>query len=121
MTIEECYRQMGGSYERVIARLSSQKLIEKFIEKFLEDTSFAALSAQINNGNPEEAFRAAHTLKGVCANLSFDRLLDSTARLTDVLRPKTEPIPDTAKYLLEEVQQDYQRTVAAIQQYLHQK
>ena len=37
MTIEECYREMEGSYAEVSGRLPSLKLIEKFISKFLED------------------------------------------------------------------------------------
>ena len=31
MTIQECYAQLGGSYEDVITRLPSLRLIEKFV------------------------------------------------------------------------------------------
>ena len=57
--------------------------------------------------NRERAFRAAHTLKGVCGNLSLDKLLDSASKLTELLRPETAAIPEGADVLFEEVKQDY--------------
>ena len=69
-------------------------------------------------GKREEAFRAAHTLKGVCANLCFDRLLASAGQLTELLRPETGTIPGDATLLLETVAQDYEETVSAIRAYL---
>ena len=75
MTIEQCYQTLGGSFAEVSMRLPSVRLVEKFIGKFLDDGSFDALCAQMSAGSREDAFRAAHTLKGVCANLGFGRLL----------------------------------------------
>lgn len=118
MTIEECYQEMGGSYADVSARLPSARMIEKFVSKFLEDESFETLCMQMKAGNREEAFRAAHTLKGVCANLSFACLLESAGRLTEELRPETDTIPDTAFALLQQVENDYRTTTAAIRRYL---
>ena len=51
------------------------KLIQRFTLKFLEDQSYLQLKQALENKNYEDAFRSAHTLKGVCQNLSFDRLL----------------------------------------------
>lgn len=118
MTIEQCYQALGGNYAEVSSRLPSARLIEKFVGKFLEDPSFDTLCAQIQAGNRPEAFRAAHTLKGVCANLSFTKLLTSSAALTEVLRPETDTIPETAAALLEDVRRDYAQTVDAIRAYL---
>lgn len=117
MTMEECYQQLGGNYAEVSTRLPSAALVEKFALRFPEDPSFETLCAQMRVGNCKEAFRAAHTLKGVCANLSFTRLLASAGQLTEVLRPETDTIPDTAADLLEAVRRDYQSTVDAICQY----
>ena len=118
MTIEECYRELGGSYTEVSSRLPSVKLIEKFIGKFLDDSSFDTLCNEMEAGNRGEAFRAAHTMKGVCANLGFTRLLDSVARLTDALRPETDAIPAEAVPLMEDVRRAYQATTAAIRNYM---
>ena len=76
MTIQECYEAIGGNYEDVLGRLRSEALIRKFTLKFLEDQSYPQLKLALKNRNYEDAFRSAHTLKGVCQNLSFDRLYE---------------------------------------------
>ena len=63
MTIQECYQKIGGDYEAVLKRLMSPNLVRKFIGKFLEDDSYQKLCEEMDAGNREEAFRAAHTLK----------------------------------------------------------
>ena len=82
MRIEECYQEMGGDYADVSTRLPSPTLIHRFVLKFLEDKSYAALCDAMESGSREASFRAAHTLKGVCANLGFTRLLESASALT---------------------------------------
>lgn len=71
MNINECYQAMGADYEEVFGRLRSERLITKFVLKFPGDPSFSQLQSTLEEKNVEEAFRAAHTLKGV------DRTLDS--------------------------------------------
>ena len=117
MTMEECYQELGGNYAEVCKLLPNLSLIERFTARFLDDQSFCDLCREIENGNREAAFRAAHTLKGVCANLSFDRLLETVSRLTEVLRPESDTIPDAAVALLGNVRQDYQHTVDTIRKY----
>lgn len=70
----------AADYEDVSARLRSDRLIQKFLLKYLDDPSFDQLCAAMAAKDREEAFRAAHTIKGVCQNLSFTRLLDSSSR-----------------------------------------
>lgn len=103
MTIEECYQRMGGDYAQVLGRLSSAGLVKKFIAKFLDDGSFAELEAAMEQGNREQAFRAAHTLKGVSANLGLERLRQSASELTEMLRPVSETIPPEAAVMVEQV------------------
>lgn len=117
MTMEECYQQLGGNYAEVCTRLPSPKLVERFVGKFLEDKSFALLCEAMEAGSREDAFRTAHMLKGVCANLSFTRLMRSASRLTELLRSGTDASVAQAAPLLEEVRRDYQLTVAAIASY----
>lgn len=70
MTMRECYEAIGGNYEDVLGRLRSEALIRKFTLKFLEDQSYPQLKQALNDKkNYEDAFRSAHTLKGVCQNL----------------------------------------------------
>ena len=74
--MQECYEAIGGNYEAVLGRLHSEALIRRFALKFLEDQSYIQLKQALENKNYEDAFRGAHTLKGVCQNLSFDRLYE---------------------------------------------
>ena len=121
MTLEECYELLGGSYSEVCLRLPSPRLVEKFVGKFLEDDSYRNLCSAMEAGSRPEAFRAAHTLKGVCANLSFTRLQDTASRLTELLRPESDEIPRGAEALMEEIHRDYQVTVEAIKAYQAQE
>lgn len=121
MTIEECYKTMGGSYEDVCTRLPSLSLIEKFIGKFLEDKSFETLRMKIECGDRKGAFSASHTLKGICANLGFTKLLESVARLTEELRSEDSSISDKAVSLFKDVERDYEVTADAICGYLNKQ
>ena len=43
MTMQECYKAIGGKYEAVLGRLHSKALIQRFTLKFLEDQSYLQL------------------------------------------------------------------------------
>ena len=86
MTIEQCYQEMGGNYTEVCGRLPSQRLVEKFVRKFLDDRSYAELTAAMAAGDHDAAFRAAHTLKGLAANLGLVQLWQAASALTEALR-----------------------------------
>ena len=111
MGLKECYLAIGGNYEDAIGRLYSEKLVKKFVLKFLKDPSYELLQSSLKEGNYEEAFRASHTIKGICQNLSFTRLQASSSALTEALRSGGTPeVPD----LVQQVAADYQETAAAI-------
>lgn len=118
MTVQECYQKLGGNFSQVEKRLPSISLIKRFITKFLDDGSFSELCQALQAGQREEAFRAAHTLKGVCANLSFDRLGASASQLTELLRSEGDGVPEGAALVFHAVKQDYALTVDAIRAYL---
>lgn len=86
MTIRECYDELGLDFDAVLSRLVNEKLVQKFALKFLDDPSFQNLRDALDSKDVETAFRAAHTLKGVCLNLGFDRLYEVSAELTEKLR-----------------------------------
>ena len=111
MTLQECYAAMGGNYDDALGRLRSERLVQKFVLKFLSDGSYELLCRSLEEKNYEEAFRAAHTIKGVCQNLSFTRLYEVSNRLNEALR--NGPTPE-APGLVEAVKTEYEQTVAAI-------
>lgn len=102
---------MNGNYEDVISRLRTERLVQKFVLKFLEDDSYDLLIRSMESENYEEAFRASHTIKGMCQNLSFTQLGGSSAQLTEALRNGVTP---EAPGLLETVKTDYEKTAEAI-------
>ena len=104
MPIEQCYSAIESNYEEVLGRFAGNKmLVEKFARKFLDDPSYQTLVDTMDKADYEEAFRAAHTLKGVCANLGFTQLFKVSSDLTEELRE-----------LLEKVSSEYKKTVDAI-------
>jgi histidine phosphotransfer protein HptB len=111
MTVKECYEKMGSNYENVLERLGNENIIKKFAIKFLDDASFSNLTIALNEENAEEAFRAIHTLKGICLNLGFDKLYEVSAELTEKLRDCRIENVD-ADY--EKVKKYYEITVDAI-------
>ena len=119
MTVKECYEQMGADYEGVLGRLRSEGLIKKFAKKFLDDGSFQSLKDNLAQGNGEEAFRAAHTLKGLCLNLGFKTLAESSSNLTEALRPQQFEESDMAEIMkmVEQVKRDYEMTVSVITEF----
>lgn len=117
MDLRTCYEQLGGSYDDVLSRIPSERLVDKFLRKFLTDGSFAGLCSAMAAGSRSEAFLMAHTLKGVCANLGFTRLFQSAAALTELLRPEADAIPTAAAEALEPVREDYALTVGVIRAY----
>ncbi len=114
MTLQECYQALDGDYTDVSARLPSERLVQKFVLKFLADPSYDLLISSLQSGDVSEAFRASHTLKGVCQNLSFTRLYRSSHDLTEALRGGSV---DGCEALVSQVAADYRQTVDAITAY----
>jgi len=114
MTLNECYAALGGGYDDVMGRLRSERLVQKFVLKFPSDGSYQLLCSSLEAGDREEAFRAAHTIKGMCANLAFHDLLESSERLTEALRDG-KPAQPGEDELIERVKEDYARACQAIE------
>lgn len=111
MTVKECYAALEGDYDEVIGRLMSEERIQRFALKFLADSSYEFLRTSLAEKDTETAFRAAHTLKGVCQNLSFTKLYLSSSNATEALRGGDIASAET---LFEQVTADYNQTISAL-------
>ena len=111
MTLKECYAALGGDHADAIARLRSESFVQKYVLKFPEDNSYALLCASLEAGDVPEAFRAAHTIKGLCQTLSFTVLVESVSAMTEALRGGDL---EAGRAMLDAVRQDYERTAEAI-------
>ena len=114
MDLKECYAGLGGNYDEVMGRLRREQMVQKFVFKFLEDKSYALLEESMAAGHYEEALRAVHTLKGVCQNLSFTKLYETSNRMTGLLRGGQN---EEAAQMMGQIGEDYAQTVRFIQEF----
>ena len=120
MNLKECYQAFGGDYEDTMKRMGMERLLQKFMLKFLDDKSFEELCSSMEQKKYEEAFRAAHTLKGLCLNLGFKTLAESSSKLTEALRSQQFEESNLVEIMkmLEQVKRDYEMTVSVITEFM---
>lgn len=114
MTLEELYREIAGNYQDIRERLRKEARIERFVLLFLKDTSYQTMRQAWEQGEMEEAFRAVHTLKGICMNLSFDELFGFASEMTECLRAGDA---EGAAGILPELEKSYEKHVQMICKY----
>jgi HPt (histidine-containing phosphotransfer) domain-containing protein len=115
MTLKECYESMGANYDEVIGRLRTDERVQKFLVRLPKDPSYQQLCDALEQRQVEEAFRAAHTLKGVSQNLALTKLHHSADILCEKLRGQQEYDP-ACEPMLAEVKADYTEAMNAIAQ-----
>ena len=91
--------------------MGSDALLERLLGKFLDDPQYSALRAALEAGDVERAVSAAHTLKGVCGNLSMTDLYGLFIRQVDALRAGDLVL---ARGMMEEIVPAYEKVTAAI-------
>lgn len=113
MDLKTIYEMMPGDYDDAIARLRKEDRIQKYLLKFKEQDMVSKIKAALDIKNAEEAFLQAHTLKGLCANLSIMALGDSASELTESLRDKI--IKDEVTGLYERLESDNDKVMKALE------
>lgn len=86
MNLQELYEMIGGNYQDVFERMYTDVRIIKYIKKFVDDSTYDELSSFMSSGDAENAFRMAHSLKGMALNLAFTSILKSSSELCELLR-----------------------------------
>lgn len=90
--------------------MNNETLYMKFLNKFIDEPTYQKLKDSVEAGDVPEAFRQAHTLKGVSANLSLTAIASSSEKLTELLRNKetaTEEEAAQAKEYMNEITENY--------------
>lgn len=114
MNIKECYACIGANWQEVYERFGcNEAIVKKFAIKFLEDPSFHDMKKAVAEGDTDRAFRAAHTLKGICINLGFSDLYRTSYDITEIFRGGTM---DGAEELMDAMEAQYQMIVEAVTQ-----
>jgi HPt (histidine-containing phosphotransfer) domain-containing protein len=70
--------------------------------------------SSIGSKDYEDALRAVHTLKGICQNLSFTRLFESSSLVTNALK---ENDWNKAVDMMPKLSKDYYETINVIKDF----
>lgn len=118
MTVEQLYASIG-SYDEVKTRLMNDSIVARFVMKFPGDPSYGQLVCAWKDGNDEGIFRASHTLKGVCTNLSLTALHELASEITEARRPGNDNMNGKADIddLMEKLIKEYEFTVSMIEEF----
>ena len=114
MNLKDCYIKFGGDFDEVLGRLRREQTVQKFVYKFLDDKSFYLFETSMGNKDYEEALRAVHTLKGICQNLSFSKLYESSYQMTNEFKNNNYK---KALDLMPQLSKDYYQIIDAINEY----
>ena len=80
-------RERGCDVDNALVRfLNNEAFYEKCFKKFFADPAFPALGEALRTKNADEAFRHAHTLKGLASNMGLNAVHDLSVELVEPLR-----------------------------------
>lgn len=114
MTLWDFYKSIGADEKIVLQRFLSEALAYKFLKKLPADPTYFQLKESLSHEDYEQAFRHAHTLKGVSLNLELKDLAQASSRLTDLLRNPKEVDINQVHSSFKELESVYNQVVAQI-------
>ncbi|MBQ6783878.1 MAG: Hpt domain-containing protein [Acholeplasmatales bacterium] len=83
--------QFGANTKEGLDRcMNNEAFYLRLVDKAINDDSFIKLKDELENKNYDEAFKIAHSLKGVLGNLSLTPLYDLAVEITENLRISKE-------------------------------
>lgn len=90
MTVKEFYDEIGVDYNYVMSRLQSEEFVKSYFSLFLEDDQAQKLKEAVGARRHQEAFEAAHSMKGICLNLDLKPLSGAVSPVVEYLRNAPE-------------------------------
>ena len=114
MTLQELYLEIEGNYKDMIERFGTEERVSKFVLLFLKDNSYDMFLQAMEEKNVQDAFRAIHTLKGVCLNLGLQGMSQIVNDITELLR---EGNVEESADRISELKVIYEKHIMAIQNY----
>ena len=87
MELRKLYQKIESDYETVLRRFcNDENMLGRFVVSFPDDPTFEALEKAVTACDYQEIESRAHSLKGVSANLGFDRLQEACAKVVLCVR-----------------------------------
>lgn len=93
--------------------MNKEEIYIKFLKRIDGDENFGVLRQKIDEGDAEGAFAAAHTIKGVCANLSIDGINAIVNPMVEILRSGSL---ENVEPMMQEVERVYADVVKVIRE-----
>ena len=107
-TLKEDLIALGIDYNKALERfLGKPDFYQEFLYQFPDDPQLDTLLAATKDHDVKKAFKAAHTLKGLCGNLGLNNLLKPILPLVEILRKDSF---DGTESLLDELVIQYKKT-----------
>lgn len=119
MTLQELYASIDGSYDHAVQIMRMEKLINRYLSKFPSSGVYESLAAAGESMDPTALFESAHAMKGVCANMGFDKMAAAAGEITEEFRPGNPRSlsDDEVKARIADIDVMYRHTVDGIRQY----
>jgi HPt (histidine-containing phosphotransfer) domain-containing protein len=87
----EKLNEFGADTNEALERcMNNEQFYLMLVEKALKDDSLERLDLALKDGNLDEGFEIAHSLKGVLLNLSLTPLYEVIVEITELLRSRTQ-------------------------------
>lgn len=107
--LQEKLESAGIDLSAVMERfLNNETLLLHFLKKFTEDPNYQLFEESMKQEDYEEAFKAAHNLKGLCGNLSIMPLYDVVCVEVELLRKGDN---EAARQYVSEFAERYHQTI----------
>ena len=88
----EMFEAYGADYHSTMARfMGNEAMYMKFLDMLFKDDNLEKLGEALEKQDYEEAFSAAHTLKGVVGNMGLTPLFNAVCAIVESLRKREVP------------------------------
>lgn len=108
MDLKEFCKELEIDYEKNLLKFGNNNILyTRFLKKFLEDKTYIELETAFREKDYNKIEQAAHTLKGVTANLGINRLFKASEELVLSVRKKEY---DNLDETYQKLKQEYEET-----------
>lgn len=105
---KDCFEEYGADYQATMNRfMNNEAFYLRLLNMLFADDTMEQLGNALEDGDKDDAFQAAHTLKGVVGNLGLTPFYDTLCKILEPLRAGEER--DDYPALYEAVCTEYQR------------
>lgn len=85
------FERYGADYQSTMTRfIDNEKSYLRFLDMFLEDENLKKLGESLESNNLDDAFDAAHTLKGTTANMGLTPMFNAVCEIVEPLRQRKQ-------------------------------